>query len=279
VRVVRAYGGRVLEVLTAGDVVAQVRCWLGAARRVAVFTGAGVSTASGIPDFRGPDGLWTKDPAAQRLFSLPDYLTDPELRRTVWQRRAAHPARCAEPNPAHDAIVTLERTTRLVALVTQNVDGLHQRAGSDASLVLELHGSQWQVLCLGCRERGPMEPVLARVRAGDLDPACEECGGILKSGTVAFGEVLPQEVFRAARAAVASCELLLAVGSSLTVQPAASLCRVATRAGARLVVINAEPTSYDAVALASGGAVLRGRVEQVLPELVAGLARATTARS
>jgi len=254
----------------AGPGVAQVAGWLAEAgpREVTVLTGAGVSTGSGIPDFRGPDGVWTRDPGAARPHRLADYRADPQLRRRSWQARAAHPAWSAEPNPAHRALVRLERTGRLRALLTQNIDELHQAAGSAPGLVLELHGTIHDTACLQCGGRAPMRAALDRVAGGDPDPACTVCGGVLKSATVSFGQHLDPELLRAAWAAAVGCVLFLAVGSSLTVQPAASLCRVATRAGARLVIVNGEPTPYDGVALASGGAVLRGDVGAVLTALV-----------
>lgn len=249
----------------------EVALLLQRAERVTVLTGAGISTGSGIPDFRGPQGVWTLDPSAARLHTLADYLQDPEVRRRSWQARAAHPAWHARPNAAHRALVTLERAGRLRALLTQNIDGLHQAAGSSPELVLELHGTVHETVCLRCGLRAPMRQSLDRVAAGEDDPACAACGGILKSATVSFGQHLDQELMRRARAAAADCDVFVAVGTSLGVQPAASLCRVATRAGARLVVLNAQPTPYDEVALLSGGAVLRDDVEELVPRLVADL--------
>ena len=236
-----------------------------AADQIVVLTGAGISTDSGIPDFRGPQGVWTKDPAAQRNSNITDYLADPAVRRRVWQARLASPAWTAEPNPGHVAIVDLERQGRLHTLVTQNIDGLHQRAGSSPALVVELHGTMREVMCLDCGDRGPMEPVLDRLRAGEDDPECRRCGGILKSATISFGQSLVvADLARAHRAAL-ECDLLLAVGSSLTVSPACDLVPVAAGAGAGVVIVNAEPTSYDGIA----GAVVRAPISDVLPELVA----------
>jgi len=248
---------------------------LAEAAKVTVLTGAGVSTGSGIPDFRGPAGVWTLDPSAAALHTIADYVADPEVRRRAWQTRRRHAAWTATPNPAHRAFVDLERAGRLRALLTQNIDELHQAAGSTPSLVLELHGTVHETACLQCTARAPMRRALDRVEAGEADPACTVCGGLLKSATVSFGQHLDQNLMRRARAAAADCQVFLAAGSSLAVQPAASLCRVATRAGARLVVINEQPTPYDEVALASGGAVLRGDVTELLPRLVADLPRAT----
>lgn len=244
---------------------------LAAAERVVVLTGAGLSTGSGIPDFRGPQGVWTRDPAAARMATLATYTADPAVRRRSWQGRLAHGAWTAQPGAGHRALVALERTGRLAALLTQNVDELHQAAGTGAHLLLELHGTIHETVCLQCAARAPMELALDRVRAGDPDPCCRVCGGLLKSATISFGQHLDQPLMRRARALVAGADVLLAAGSSLTVQPVAALCRVATRAGARLAVVNGEPTPYDEVALSSGGLVLRGDVDELLPLVVAGV--------
>lgn len=232
--------------------------------RVVVLTGAGISTDSGIPDFRGPQGVWTKDPAAQRLFTLQAYVADPVLRVEAWQRRKAHGAWTAAPNTGHRALVDLERAGHLDTLVTQNIDGLHQRAGSSPAVVVEVHGTIWEVECLSCDRRTPMREALDRVDAGEPDPACLHCGGLLKSATISFGQQLVPGVLARARHAAEHCDVLLTVGTSLGVNPVAGLCRVATRAGARLVVLNAEPTPYDDLA----AAVLRRPIGEVLPDLV-----------
>lgn len=242
--------------------------WLAEARAVTVLTGAGVSTASGIPDFRGPNGLWTKDPSAQRLSTLQHYVEDPQVRRRAWRTRRDSPAWTARPNAAHYALVDLERTGRLRALVTQNIDGLHQRAGSSPTGVVELHGTMFRAECLSCARQVPMAAALARVAAGEEDPACEVCGGILKSATISFGQQLRVDVLAAAVAAARTCDVFLAVGSSLSVQPAAGLCGLAQEAGARLVVVNGEPTPYDG----SADAVLRGSIPELLPRLVGAVA-------
>jgi NAD-dependent deacetylase len=235
------------------------------ARRITVLTGAGISTDSGIPDFRGPRGVWTKNPAAERTSTLANYLNDPEVRRDAWRNRLASPAWTAEPNLGHRALVELERQGRLRALVTQNIDGLHQRAGQDPARVLEVHGTMWRVVCWSCQQEGPMAPVLARVRGGDPDPHCEECGGILKSATISFGQSLDPHVLARAEDAAVDCDLLLAVGSSLSVYPAAGLVPLAARSGADIVVVNAQPTPFDHVA----DAVVRDPISDVLPILVA----------
>ena len=238
-----------------------VRAWLRDAERVTVLTGAGISTDSGIPDYRGPNGVWTRNPEAARMSTIDDYLADPEVRRRSWQTRKVHPAWDAEPSAGHRALAEFEKTGRLVALVTQNVDGLHQRAGS--TNVIEVHGTIWWAECLTCMVRTPMADVLARVDA-EPDPPCLQCGGILKSATISFGQQLDPDVIDAAARAAAGCDVMLAIGSSLTVHPAAGLCDIAVGRGARLVVINAEPTPYDALA----DAVLRDPIGEVLPALV-----------
>jgi NAD-dependent deacetylase len=245
-----------------------VRAWLTAARRVTVLTGAGISTESGIPDFRGPQGLWTKNPAAQQQFTLRSYVADPAVRRLAWRNRRDHPAWAAQPNAGHRALVGLERAGRLRAIITQNIDGLHQRAGSDPASVIEIHGTLYDVECLGCGRRTSMRENLDRVEGGDDDPACLVCGGIQKAATISFGQALRPDVLRQATLAAADCDLLLAIGTTLQVQPAAGLAEVAVRAGARLVIVNLDPTPYDPIA----HAIVREQIGAVLPRLVATLA-------
>ncbi|GAA4832707.1 SIR2 family NAD-dependent protein deacylase [Saccharopolyspora rosea] len=238
---------------------------LAAARRITALTGAGVSTASGIPDFRGPNGVWTKNPAAQRLSDIDSYVADPQVRVQAWRSRAEHPAWSAEPNPAHRAFVDLDRSGRLGALLTQNIDELHQRAGLHPDKILELHGSMFGTVCLDCGETGAMRDALVRVAAGEQDPPCRSCGGILKSSTISFGQALDEDVLRAARRAALDCDLFLSAGTSLTVFPAAGFAELAVRAGAELVICNAEPTPFDELA----AAVLREPLDEVLPALAA----------
>jgi NAD-dependent deacetylase len=238
--------------------------WIAAARSITVLTGAGISTDSGIPDFRGPQGVWTRNPGAAAMFTLDNYVADPDVRRLAWRNRREHAAWTAEPNAGHRALVALEKAGRLRAIVTQNIDGLHQKAGSDQDLVIEIHGTLWQVQCLSCENRTPMVDTLARVDAGEEDPPCELCGGILKSATISFGQQLDPSVLRAAARAAENCDLLLAVGTSLTVHPAAGLVDIAVSAGARFVVINAEPTPYDPIA----DAIVREPIGVALPALV-----------
>ncbi|MEO5679399.1 MAG: Sir2 family NAD-dependent protein deacetylase [Acidimicrobiales bacterium] len=239
-----------------------------AAGRITVLTGAGISTDSGIPDFRGPQGVWTRDPAAERTSTLADYLADPAVRRQAWHNRLASPAWAARPNRGHQAVVELERQGRLRAVVTQNIDELHQRSGLDPRLVLELHGSMWGWLCWSCRATGPMADVLERLRAGEEDPPCPACGGVIKSTTISFGQPLDPDVLDAAVAAATECDLLLAIGSSLQVQPAAALVPLAAQAGAAVVIVNAQPTPYDSIA----AAVVAEPISEALPALVTRLA-------
>ena len=235
-----------------------------ASRRIVVLTGAGISTESGIPDFRGPQGVWTRDPKAEKMATIQHYVADPEVRRRAWQSRLESPAWTAEPNAGHRALVFLERRGTLDTLITQNVDGLHVKAGSDPARIVEIHGTMREVVCLSCNERAPMERALARVRAGEADPACRSCGGILKSATISFGQALVREDLARAQRAAERCDLLLAVGTTLAVFPIAGVVPVAKEAGARLIILNAEPTAMDDLA----DVVLRGSIGQVLPRLV-----------
>jgi NAD-dependent deacetylase len=231
---------------------------------VLVLTGAGISTESGIPDFRGPQGVWTKDPKAEKLSNIHHYMNDPEVRVASWQARLVHPAWTAEPNAAHRALAELEGKGHVEVLVTQNIDGLHQKAGSSPERVIEIHGTMRQVVCMACGERAPMQRALDRVRAGEADPPCRSCGGILKSATISFGQSLVAEDLARAEKAARSCDLFLALGTTLTVYPVAYLPEAALDAGARLVIANAEPTPYDPRA----DAVFRGNLGDVVPTLV-----------
>ena len=224
---------------------------------------------SGIPDYRGPDGLWRRDPEAEKLVTYEHYMRDPEIRRRSWLMRRDTRALRAEPNAAHRAVVDLERSGVPVRVITQNVDGLHQLAGLPARKVLELHGTAREFVCTKCHARGPMEDALARLDAGEDDPPCLECGGILKSATVMFGQRLDPVVLGDALSIAKACHVFLAVGSTLQVQPAGGLAGVAAEHGARLVVVNAEPTPYDEVA----DEVVREPIGTALPRLLRELAR------
>ena len=253
-----------------GSSIEQVAGSIRASEKIAVLTGAGISTESGIPDFRGPNGVWTRKPESMKLVNIEDYVRDPQVRVQAWQERMHHPAWTAQPNDGHRALVELERRGTLLALMTQNIDGLHQAAGSER--VLELHGTIHQAKCLSCDRRTPMQEQLDRVRAGDPDPACIECGGIQKSATVAFGEQLDPLVLETAFVASSACDLFLAIGTTLSVQPAALLAAEAHRRGARLVIVNQGETPLDNRA----DVILRDPIGQVLPVLVR--AAGTTAR-
>jgi NAD-dependent deacetylase len=241
-----------------------VAAWLREADRVMALTGAGISTESGIPDFRGPNGVWTRNPAAEKLSNLGHYMGDPEVRIESWRQRLAHPAWDARPNAGHLALAELERRGRLHCLVTQNIDGLHLDAGSSAATTIEIHGTMREVVCMSCGERAPMQRALDRVRAGEADPSCRTCGGILKSATISFGQSLVAEDLERAQFEAGRCRLFLAVGTSLGVYPAAALPAIAMHFGARLVIINGEPTPFDDQA----DAVLREPIGEVLPRLV-----------
>ena len=218
------------------DAVETVRQWVNGSARIVALTGAGISTESGIPDFRGPKGVWTTNPKAERLSNIHYYMSDPEVRRLAWQSRLEHPAWHAAPNAGHKALVELERRGVLHALVTQNIDGLHQLAGHAPSTVIEVHGTMRDVRCMACEWRGPMGPVLDRLRAGEEDPPCERCGGILKSATISFGQALDPGVIERAMRAAERADLLLAIGTSLQVYPVAGAVPLAKAAGARVVM-------------------------------------------
>lgn len=244
--------------------VAEARELVEEARRVVVLTGAGISTASGIPDFRGPDGLWTKNPKAELMSDIRHYTADPEVRVLAWMDRLAWADVDARPNSGHMALVALERRGVLDTLVTQNIDGLHHLAGSDPAKIVEIHGTVRDVVCLSCDDRRPAETVLQRVRAGESDPRCERCGGILKSATISFGQLLVQADLRRSVEAATRCDLLLAVGSKLSVYPVAGLVPLAKEGGARVVIVNAEPTEMDGYA----DVVVRGDITTSLPAIL-----------
>lgn len=237
--------------------------WARGARAVTVLTGAGISTDSGIPDFRGPQGLWTRNPGAEKLSTYQAYVSDPAVRRRSWRARRDHPAWRAEPNRAHTALAGLARSGLVTSVITQNIDGLHQKAGTPEDRVIELHGTMFSVVCVSCGDRSPMAGALARIDAGEEDPACPRCGGILKSATVMFGQPLDPDVFTRAGRAAAACDVFLAVGSTLTVEPAASLCGVAVKAGAALVIVNRDPTPYDGLA----AEVIREPIGEAVPRI------------
>jgi NAD-dependent deacetylase len=241
-----------------------VRRWVDAAKRVVVLTGAGISTDSGIPDFRGPQGVWTKNPKAEKLSDIRYYMADPEVRKLAWQSRLEHTAWTAKPNAGHLALAALEKRGKLYALITQNIDELHQMAGHAPEKVIEVHGTMRKVICMSCGMTAPMQKALDRVRAGEADPPCRDCGGILKSATISFGQALVPEVIDAAMRAAREADLFFSIGTSLQVYPVAAAVDLARSAGARIVILNAEPTPFDDVA----DAVFRDSISKVLPELL-----------
>ena len=248
---------------TETECIARARTWVNAAQRVVVLTGAGISTDSGIPDFRGPQGEWTRDPKAETQSTLQHYLADAQVRAVVWQERLNSPVWAARPNRGHRALVTLERRDKLHALITQNIDELHRIAGNGADRIIEVHGTIRRVMCWDCGARSPMQSVLQRVRGGEADPACTTCGGILKSDTISFGQMLVPEVIERAMAAVDDAQVLLAVGSTLQVFPIAGAVPHAREVGARVVIVNDQPTPMDELA----DAVIRTPIGEALPAI------------
>src|SRR5262245_55676716 len=245
------------------EILDTIRDWIDTAERIVALTGAGISTESGIPDFRGPNGVWTRNPAAEKLSTLQNYLADPEIRKASWRSRLDHPAFSAQPNAGHLALARLERRSKLHALITQNIDGLHARAGNSPQKIVEVHGNLHGVVCFGCGWKGPMLPVLDRVRAGEEDPRCTRCDGILKSDTISFGQALVPEVIDRAMRVAEETDLMLAVGSTLQVYPVAHAVPIAKSSGARVVIVNAQPTQFDALA----DAIVREPIGQVLPAI------------
>jgi NAD-dependent deacetylase len=250
--------------MPAPESLAQVRGWIAAAKRIVVLTGAGISTESGIPDFRGPQGVWTKNPEAEKQATLQHYMADKDVRKRAWQSRLESPAWTAEPNAGHRALVDLEKRGNLHTLITQNVDGLHAKAGTSPERIIEIHGTMREVVCMACGERAAMERALARVRAGEEDPPCRSCGGILKSATISFGQGLVQTDLLRAQEAAERCDLMFAIGTTLAVYPIAGVVPVAKRAGARVVILNAAATQMDQLA----DAVIRGPIGELLPRLI-----------
>lgn len=247
---------------------------LARSRRITTFTGAGVSTESGIPDFRSPGGVWTRyDP---RDFTFDRYVASAEVRAGSWAMRREFFAKTVQPNPAHRAIARLEELGRGHGVITQNIDGLHQLAGS--SSVIEVHGTAREVTCIGraprhgmpdgCGFTAPYTWAFERLDAGDPDPSCPSCGGIVKSATISFGQVLPEGVVEEAARLVETADLLLTVGSSLQVWPAADLPVLAVRSGVPLVIVNDEPTPLDDLA----ALVVPGKAGEVLPAAVDAIA-------
>ena len=249
-----------------GEEIEAARAVLANAEEVVVLTGAGISTDSGIPDFRGPEGLWTKNPEAEKTATLSSYVSDPELRRRNWQRLAEGSIwEGKAPNAGHQALVALEQQGKLHTLITQNVDGLHRLAGTSEERLVEIHGTTSKVRCLDCGDTAPMERALERVRAGEADPPCRLCGGILKSATISFGQNLVMADLHRSEQAAMACDVLLAVGSTLAVYPIANVVPIAHQAGASVVIVNADPTPFDGLA----AAVVPASISEALPLIVA----------
>jgi len=243
---------------------AAIRNIVAEAQVITVITGAGISTDSGIPDFRGKNGLWTRNPAAEKASTLSVYLSDVEVRRASWQARVRNLVESSfAPNSNHLALVELERQGRLRAVVTQNVDGLHEAAGHSEGMVIPVHGTWRYSRCWTCGERLPMHETLQRVIAGDPDPHCLQCGGILKSDTILFEEPLVPEVIESAMTAAEECDVLLAVGTKLSVTPAANVVPRARANGATVVILNDEATDRDRYA----HGIMRGSIREFLPFL------------
>ena len=242
----------------------KVRGWVDRAARVVVLTGAGISTESGIPDFRGPQGVWTKNPRAEKLSDIHHYMNDPEVRKASWKARLEHPAWNAKPNAGHLALAALEQRGKLHALITQNIDELHQMAGNSPEKVIEVHGTVRKVVCMACGMTAPMQKALDRVRAGEADPPCRDCGGILKSATISFGQALVPEVIERALRLAGEADVFFSVGTSLQVYPIAGAIELARSAGAKIVILNAEPTPFDETA----DAVFREPIGATLPVLL-----------
>ena len=238
---------------------------LAEAQRIVILSGAGISTSAGIPDFRGPEGLWTRDPYAELVSTLSWYLNDDDVRKSAWRRRSDPAVWAAQPTPGHRAVVELERQGRLRAVITQNTDGLHQVAGNSDELVHEVHGSMRTWRCEMCGRMGPMEEMVERVRAGEEDPRCPDCGGITRATVILFEEVLDADVLQAALDAVEDCDAIVAVGTTLGVYPVAGLFPLALQRGAYGVIVNNSPTPFDAEA----DEVVRGSIDDVLPGLLA----------
>jgi len=213
------------------------------AKRVVVFTGAGISTESGIPDFRSPGGIWTK----MKPIDFSDFIRSEEVRRESWRRKFSgeNTVAVAEPNSGHNAIARWVEKGKVTAVITQNVDNLHQRSGVPDAQVIELHGNTTYALCLDCGNRYEMSEIRANFLHTEQPPVCDDCGGIVKSATISFGQMMPEREMRLAEQQTLDCDLFLAIGSSLVVYPAASFPALAKKNGAKLVIINRDPTDLD----------------------------------
>ena len=231
--------------------------------RIVVLSGAGISTESGIPDFRGPDGVWTKNPGAERKATIQNFVTDQNYRIQSWKNRILN-SETPKPNRAHFALVDLEKKGKLSTLITQNIDSLHLQAGTNIERLIEIHGTTRDFICLECSDRGPIEEVLLRVEKGEDDPVCKKCGGILKSATISFGQSLNSEDIDRANTATRECDLFIAIGTSLTVYPVAALPQIALQSGAGLIILNDGDTPYDGLATEK----IAAKIGDVLPSIV-----------
>lgn len=226
--------------------IARLRSLLDDCRRGVVFTGAGISTESGIPDFRSPGGIWTK----YKPIDFQDFISSEEMRRESWRRKFAtdEVMSKAQPNAGHLAVAKLVRQGKVSSVITQNVDGLHQRSGVPENKVIELHGNATYAHCLDCGERYELEDIRKTFLKDETLPVCRRCNGIVKTATISFGQAMPVDEMERAREETLACDLFLAIGSSLVVYPAAGFPELAKRNGARLVILNRDPTNLDPVA-------------------------------
>jgi NAD-dependent deacetylase len=216
------------------------------ADNVVAFTGAGISTESGISDFRSPGGVWER----YRVVTYQEFIAEEDKRKGYWRMKSElfREIGGASPNRAHEALAELERVGKLKCLITQNIDGLHQDAGNSPGLVVELHGTNRSAYCLSCRKKWPIEEVQARLEGAGFDPRCDECGGLVKPSTISFGQSMPEDEMRRAYEAALGCDLMLMIGSSLQVEPAASIPPAASRGGAKLIFVNRTETPWDHIA-------------------------------
>ena len=230
---------------TERDAVEQLRSMIDACKRGVVFTGAGISTESGIPDFRSPGGIWTKYQPIQ----FQDFMASEEMKRESWRRKFATDdvMKKAEPNKGHIAVAKLVQKGKVASVITQNVDGLHQLSGVPDDLVIELHGNATYAACLECQERYELDEIRKVFEKDETLPVCKQCGGIVKTATISFGQAMPVEEMQRAQSETLACDLFIAIGSSLVVYPAAGFPELAKRNGARLVIINRDPTGLDNV--------------------------------
>jgi NAD-dependent deacetylase len=244
------------------DDVARLREMIGSANRIVAFTGAGISTESGIPDFRSPGGIWTK----YKPIYFDDFMSSDEMRRESWRRKFATDETMlrAEPNAGHRALAKLVEQGRMSAIITQNIDGLHQRSGVPDSRVIELHGNATYATCLDCGHRHELDPIRRAFLEGGKLPVCVKCEGIVKTATISFGQAMPEIPMARAQDETLACDLFIVLGSSLVVYPAAGFPGMAKRKGAELVIVNREPTDQDD----SADMVIHGEIGAIMSRAV-----------